>query len=94
MEASPLSPRESTVLHYIAWGYTNKEISNILDLSVKTVEAHKANGMRKLNMGSRAELVHFVVLQGWLVPEGVPSVSTSRERALTQTHTQTSPNSP
>ena len=66
MEAAPLSPRETTVLHLIAWGHTNKEIATRLTLSVKTVEAHKANGMRKLSLIRRAELVRKAVDWGWL----------------------------
>jgi two-component system response regulator NreC len=73
MASIPLSPRESTVLHYLAWGYTNKEIAQTLNLSVKTVEAHKANGMRKLRTRSRAELVRYAVDAGWLAPGAVPS---------------------
>ena len=73
MESIPLSPRESTVLHYIAWGYTNKEIASALALSVKTIEAHKASGMRKLHMHSRAQLVRHAVIDGWLTPQAVPS---------------------
>ena len=60
-----LSPREFQVLKLIAFGHTNKEISATLDLSVKTVEAHKANGMRKLKFSSRAELVRYAVIQDW-----------------------------
>lgn len=66
MGALPLSPRETTVLHLIAWGFTNKEIANRLALSVKTVEAHKANGMRKLSLNGRAQLVRMAVEWGWL----------------------------
>ena len=61
----PLSPRELQVLKLIAFGHTNKEISAQLDLSVKTIEAHKANGMRKLRLGSRAHLVRYAVAQDW-----------------------------
>src|SRR5688500_15077940 len=43
-----VSERESEVLRLIASGYSNKEIGARLTLSVKTVEAHKANAMRKL----------------------------------------------
>lgn len=64
--AVPLSPRETEVLRLIAWGNTNKEIAARLDLSVKTVEAHKANGMRKLNMRGRIDIVRHALLQGWL----------------------------
>lgn len=61
-----LSDRESEVLRLIAWGTSNKEIAAQLELSVKTVEAHKANGMKKLGIGSRIDIVRFAVLQGWL----------------------------
>jgi DNA-binding NarL/FixJ family response regulator len=64
--SAPLSPRETEVLRLIAWGNTNKEIASRLDLSVKTVEAHKANGMRKLGMRGRIDIVRYALLQGWL----------------------------
>ena len=38
----------------------------ILDLSVKTVEAHKANAMRKLGLTGRIDIVKYAILQGWL----------------------------
>jgi len=38
-----------------------------LDLSVKTVEAHKASGLRKLGLADRAELVVYAVKSGWLL---------------------------
>lgn len=61
-----LSEREEEVLRMIAWGYSNKEIAARLDISVKTVEAHKANAMRKLDMRSRIDIVRFAILQGWM----------------------------
>ena len=64
-----LSDRESEVLRLIALGYSNKEIAAILNLSVKTVEAHKANAMRKLDMTSRIDIVRYAMLQGWLREE-------------------------
>ena len=64
-----LSPREEEVMRMIARGYSNKEIAAHLDLSVKTIEAHKANGMEKLGFASRIEIVRFAVLQGWLSEE-------------------------
>jgi DNA-binding NarL/FixJ family response regulator len=64
-----ISERESEVLRSIAWGYSNKEIASRLDLSVKTVEAHKSNAMRKLNMRSRIDIVRYAILQGWLEEE-------------------------
>ncbi|MCA1636138.1 MAG: response regulator transcription factor [Acidobacteria bacterium] len=61
-----LSDRESEVLRLIAVGHSNKEIAARLSLSVKTIEVHKANAMRKLNLTSRIELVRFAMFQGWL----------------------------
>jgi DNA-binding NarL/FixJ family response regulator len=61
-----LSERESEVLRLIAWGHSNKEIAARLDLSVKTVEVHKANAMRKLGIASRIGIVRYAILQGWL----------------------------
>jgi two-component system, NarL family, response regulator NreC len=64
--AAALSERESDVLRLIASGYSNKEIAARLSLSVKTVEAHKANAMRKLGLNGRIDIVKYAVLQGWL----------------------------
>ena len=61
-----LSDREAEVLRLIAWGYSNKEIAARLELSVKTVEAHKANAMKKLGICSRIDIVRYALLQGWL----------------------------
>lgn len=61
-----ITDRETEVLRLIAWGHSNKDIANRLDLSVKTVEAHKTNGMKKLGMTSRIDIVRYAVLQGWL----------------------------
>ena len=61
-----LSDRETEVLRLIAWGYINKEIAERLNLSIKTVEVHKANGMRKMGMKSRVDIVRYALLQGWL----------------------------
>ena len=61
-----ITEREAEVLRLIASGYSNKEIAQQLDLSVKTVEAHKANAMRKLELRGRIDIVKYAVLQGWL----------------------------
>jgi DNA-binding NarL/FixJ family response regulator len=61
-----ISEREAAVLRLIASGYSNKEIATRLTLSVKTVEAHKANAMRKLGLNGRIDIVKYAVLQGWL----------------------------
>jgi two-component system response regulator NreC len=61
-----ITDRESEIIRYIAWGYSNKEIAERLQLSVKTVEAHKANSMKKLGMKSRIDIVRYAILQGWM----------------------------
>jgi DNA-binding NarL/FixJ family response regulator len=61
-----LSPREEEVLRLIAWGHLSKEVAARLQISIKTVEAHKTNGMQKLGMKSRIDLVRYALLQGWL----------------------------
>ena len=61
-----LTAREREVLTMVAWGHTNKDIATTLGISVKTVETHKANGMQKLDIASRAELVRYALSQGWL----------------------------
>lgn len=59
-----LSSREREVLQMIAEGKTNKEIANILNLSVYTVEAHRGRIMEKLNLHSGSELVRFALRHG------------------------------
>ena len=61
-----LTDRESEVLRLIASGYSNKEIAVQLELSVKTVEVHKANAVRKLGLRGRIDIVKYALLQGWL----------------------------
>ena len=61
-----LTDREAEVLRRIASGYSNKETAARLSLSVKTVEAHKANAMRKLGLKGRIDIVKYALLQGWL----------------------------
>jgi DNA-binding CsgD family transcriptional regulator len=54
------------VLRLIAIGHSNKEVAAQLKISVKTVEVHKANAMRKLNLTGRVDIIRYAVLQGWL----------------------------
>lgn len=64
--STPISKRESDVLRLIAVGYSNKEVAAQLRISVKTVEVHKANAMRKLGLTGRVDVIRYAVLQGWL----------------------------
>ena len=61
-----LTDRESEVLRLIALGYSNKEIAERIDLSIKTIEAHKANSLRKLGISSRTDIVRYAILQNWM----------------------------
>ena len=60
----PLTLREREVLKLIAEAYTNKQIGETLHLSEKTVESHRANLMRKLEMRDRVELVRYAIRRG------------------------------
>jgi DNA-binding NarL/FixJ family response regulator len=61
-----LANREIEVLKLAALGYTNKEIANQLDVSVKSVETYKARAAEKLGLTSRADIVRYAAGQGWL----------------------------
>lgn len=56
-----LTPREREILQLLAEGKSNKEVANLLGISVNTAEAHRANIMLKLNLHSLAELVHYAI---------------------------------
>ena len=61
-----LSRREQEVLRFVALGLLTKEIAARLQISIKTVETHKANAMTKMGMDSRIDIVRYAVLQGWM----------------------------
>jgi DNA-binding NarL/FixJ family response regulator len=61
-----LSPREEEVLRFVAWGCLGKEIAGRLGISIKTVEAHKANAMQKMQMKDRTDIVRYALLRGWM----------------------------
>jgi DNA-binding NarL/FixJ family response regulator len=56
-----LTRRELEVLKFLAEGNSVKEIASTLDLSVKTIEAHKFNLMRKLDIHNKAQLVQYAI---------------------------------
>ena len=56
-----LSPRERVIVQLIAEGHGNKEMGEILNLSVKTIETHRAAAMRKLNLATTAALVRYAI---------------------------------
>ena len=65
-DEDPLSDREREVLRLLALGHTNQEIAEMLYLSVRTVETHRAHIMQKLRLSTRAELVRYAIEQGLL----------------------------
>jgi DNA-binding NarL/FixJ family response regulator len=67
-----LSEREKEVLSLIAWGSSNKEAADKLDVSVKTVETYRVRIAEKLGLRSRTELVKYALRQGWLKDPEAP----------------------
>jgi DNA-binding NarL/FixJ family response regulator len=67
-EPQELSPREQEVVKLIAEAHTNKEIAEILHLSEKTVESHRARVLQKLGMRDRVELVRYAIRRGLVEP--------------------------
>jgi DNA-binding NarL/FixJ family response regulator len=61
-----LTQREKEVLRLLAVGYTNRQIADMLHLSVKTVETHKARLKEKLSLQGRADLVRYAIQRGLL----------------------------
>ena len=64
----PLTPREEEVVKLIAEAHTNAQIAEILHLSEKTIESHRANVLRKLGMRDRVELVRYAIRRGLIEP--------------------------
>ncbi len=65
-----LTIREKEVCRYLASGYTNAEVADVLRISKRTVETHRAAIMSKVGVKSRAQLVHFAIEHGlWPEPE-------------------------
>lgn len=64
--ADALTTREEEVLRLVAWGRSNQEIGILLNISVKTVEYHKANAVAKLGLHSRTAILRYALAHGWL----------------------------
>jgi two-component system, NarL family, response regulator NreC len=65
-----LTDREREVLHLLARGHTNVQIAQLLFISLRTAESHRASIRRKLGTSDRSDLVDYVRAQGLLDPEG------------------------
>ena len=62
-----LTDREKEVLQLLSEGRSNKEVATLLELSLSTVETHRANLMQKLNLHNTAEIVLYAVRKGLIV---------------------------
>ena len=58
---SILTGRERGVVQLVAQGHSNKSVASVLNISLKTVETHRASVMRKLNLASSADLVRYAI---------------------------------
>ncbi|BAS26075.1 response regulator [Limnochorda pilosa] len=63
-----LTERERQIVQLAAEGYKNREIAERLNISLKTVETHRANIMQKLNISDRVELVRYAIRAGIIEP--------------------------
>ncbi len=68
LSGDPLTPREIDVLKLIAEAHTSRQIAEMLSVSVKTVESHRANILRKLGMRDRVELTRYAIRRGLVEP--------------------------
>jgi DNA-binding NarL/FixJ family response regulator len=59
--AGDLTPRENEVLRLLAEGHSSKQVAAVLGISPRTVDAHRATIMHKLNLHSLSELIHFAI---------------------------------
>ena len=63
-----LSPRESEIVDAIVAGRTTKQIAEVLGVSQRTIDAHRASILNKLELSSAAELIRLAVLAGLARP--------------------------
>ena len=67
-DAESLTPRETQIVKLIAESYSSKEIAELLVISPKTVERHRANILKKLGMSDRVELTRYAIRRGIVEP--------------------------
>ena len=69
-----LSIREKEILHVLASGKTNREIADLLYISISTVETHRNNIFQKLNLHNLAELILYAVRKGLISGNTLPAL--------------------
>jgi DNA-binding NarL/FixJ family response regulator len=76
-----LTSREREILQLVAEGYSSTAIAGRLTISARTVEAHRANVMRKLRLRNRAALIRYALSRGVLAPvAALPRAGPDRRR--------------
>jgi DNA-binding NarL/FixJ family response regulator len=68
LSEDPLTPREQQIVKLIAESHTNRQIAELLMISEKTVETHRANILEKLGMRDRVELTRYAIRRGFVEP--------------------------
>ena len=66
LDAELLTPRQRDILRLVSIGHTNREIAEVLEISVRTVEVHRFNLMRRLNVRNVAQLLRRSLQLGLL----------------------------
>ena len=67
MRREELTPREREVLGLLALGHTNREVAELLVVSIRTIESHRASARKKLALRTRAQLLRYA-FENALVP--------------------------
>lgn len=68
MPSDSLTPRERQVLKLVAEGKTSRDIAELLSISTRTVEHHRANLLKKLQFKNTADLIKFAISKGYVLP--------------------------
>ncbi|WP_030768419.1 response regulator [Streptomyces sp. NRRL F-2664] len=68
LPARPITEREEEILKLVAEGHTSKEIGDLLVISAKTVERHRANLLQKLGLRDRLDLTRYAIRAGLIEP--------------------------
>jgi DNA-binding NarL/FixJ family response regulator len=77
-----LFEREKEVLVYLAMGYSNRDIAELLTISVRTVESHRARLMRKLNIHTIAGLTRYALAKGYISLNPAATIPSVADDAL------------
>ena len=65
-ETEPLTTRERVILKLVAEGKSSKQVASLLNISIRTVEHHRANIMEKLNCKNIPELIKYAIQKGYI----------------------------